>query len=70
MEQKIQQKYFAFGIIALKLGVGNSHNVEKDTWHRQSMYSQTPLRFHLTLGETFSETASLRIMQNMIKLLS
>ena len=56
MEQKIEKNIFVFQIIAFELGVANSHNLEQDTCRRQSMCSETPLRFHLTLGETFSKS--------------
>ena len=55
--------FFVFGIIALELGVGNSYNLEQDTWHRQSMCQKRTLRFILTLGKTFSKSTSLRMMQ-------
>ena len=45
MEQKIEKNYFVCQIIAFELGVANSHNTEQDTCRRQSMSSQTPLRF-------------------------
>ena len=64
---KIWENVFVFQIIALKFSVANSHNPEHDTCHRMSMYSKTPLRFHLTLGETFSKSTSLTMMENMIK---
>ena len=67
MEQKIEKKFFVFQIIAFELGVTNSHNLEQDTCRRQSMSEQTSLRFHLTLGETFSKSTSLRMMKNMTK---
>ena len=54
MEQKIQKFFFVFQINAFELGVANSGNLEQDTCHRQSLCKQTPLRFHLTLGETLS----------------
>ena len=55
MEQKIQKKLSIFQIMSFELGVANSHNLERDNCHRQSMCQQTPLRFHLTLVETFLE---------------
>ena len=64
MEQKIQKKFLVFQIIAFELGVANSRNLEQDTCHRQSMYEQGPLRFHVTLRETFSKSTSLRMMKN------
>ena len=37
MEQKVEKKLLVFLIIAFELGVTNSHNLERDTWHRLSM---------------------------------
>ena len=37
MEQKIQEKFFVFQIIAFELGVADSLNLEYDTCHRESM---------------------------------
>ena len=69
MEKKNQKIFFIFQITAFEIGVSNLHNLEQDTCHRMSMCSQTPQRFHLTLGETFSKSISLRMMKNMIKVL-
>ena len=63
MKQKIERKFFVFRILAFQLGVANSHNIELDTCHWQSMCSQTPLRFHVTLGETFSKSAINKILK-------
>ena len=63
MEQKIEKNIFVFQIIAFELGVANSHNLEQDTCRRQSMCSETPLRFHLTLGETYSKSTPLRMIK-------
>ena len=63
MEQKIEKNIFVFQIIAFELGVANSHNLEQDTCRRQSMCSETSLRFHLTLGETYSKSTSLRMIK-------
>ena len=60
MEQKMKKKVFVFQIIEFELGVANSRNVQQDTWHREGMCQQTHKRFHLTLGETFSKSNSLR----------
>ena len=70
MEKKLQQKVFVFQIIAFEMGVENSNNLEQDTCHRLSICLKTPLRFRLTLGETFSKSTSLRLMKNMKKALS
>ena len=63
MEQKIQKKFFVFQIIAFELAVANCGNSEQDTCNWRSIRQQTPLRFDLTLGETFSKSTSLRIME-------
>ena len=63
MEQKLEKKFFVFQIIAFELGVANSRNLEQDICHRQSMCERTGLRFHITLGETFSKSTSLRMMK-------
>ena len=55
MEQKIEKNFLVFQILAFELEVANSGNIEQDTTHRESMCKQTPLRFRLTLGETFSK---------------
>ena len=36
-EQKIEKQFFVFQIIAFELGVANSHNVEQETCHQESM---------------------------------
>ena len=63
MEQEIQKKFFVFQIITCELRVANSGNMEQHTCHRRSICQETPLRFHLTLGETFSKSTSLRMMK-------
>ena len=70
MEQKIEKNYFVCQIIAFELGVANSHNTEQDSCRRQSMSSQTPLRFPRTLEETFSKSTFPRMMKNTKKALS
>ena len=67
MEQKIQNKFSVFQIIAFELGVENSHNLEQDTCHWQPVIEKTPLRLHLTLGEIFSKSTSLRMMKKLEK---
>ena len=62
MEQKIQKKLFVFQILAFELGIANSRNIEQDICYHQSLCSQTPLRFHLTLGETFSKSTFPKMM--------
>ena len=66
MKQKLEKKVF----VAFELGGANCQNFEQDTCHRMSMCSQTHLKFHLTLGETFAKSTSLTMMKNIIKALS
>ena len=63
MEQKIEKNVLVFQIIAFELGVENSRKIEQDTCHRQSMSQQTPVRFHVRLGETFSKSTLIRFMK-------
>ena len=63
MKQKLEKKVFVFHIIAFELGVANCQNFEQDTCRRKSMSSQTPLKFQLTLVETFSKSTSLIMMK-------
>ena len=61
------RKSFGLEIIGFEFGVGNFHNLEQDTRIRKSVCKQIPLRFHLTLGETFSKSTSLRIIKKLHK---
>ena len=63
MEKKIQKKFFLFNIIEFQLRVANSQNLEHDTCHRQSICKEKYQRFHVTLGETFSKSNSMRMMK-------
>ena len=64
MEQKNQKKFFVLKIIAFESETINSHNPKQDTCDWQSMCYETPLRFNISLGETFSKSGSLRVMTN------
>ena len=61
------RKSFGLEIIAFEFGVGNFHNLEQDTRIRKSVCKQIPLRFHLTLGETFSKSTSLKMIRKLHK---
>ena len=63
MEKKIEKRFFDSQIIAFQLVVSNSHNLARDTCHPHLMCKQTPLRFHLTLGDTYSKSISLRMIK-------
>ena len=45
MEQNYQKKFLVLKIIAFELGTRNSHNLEQDTCHWQTICYETPLRF-------------------------
>ena len=68
MEQKIEKNFLVFQILAFELEVANSGNIEQDTTHRESMCKQTPLRFRLTLGETFSKWTFPKMMKKYGKI--
>ena len=55
MEEKNEKKFLVLKIIAFESETTNSHNAEQDTCHWQSMFYETPLRFKISLRETFSK---------------
>ena len=61
-EPKFEKKCFIFKITAFESGARNSQNLEQDTFHRQSMCYQTPLR--LPKGDIF-QVSSLQIVQTL-----
>ena len=63
MEQENQQLFLVLKIIAFESGTTNSHNIEKDISHWQSMCYETPLRFNISLREIFSKSGSPRVMK-------
>ena len=50
-------------VIDFQLETTNSHNLEEDTVHWQSMYYETPLRFKRSVREIFSKSGSLRVIE-------
>ena len=63
MEQKNEKKLLVLKIIAFESGKRNSHNPEQDICHWMSMCYKTHLRFNISLRETFSKSASPRLMK-------
>ena len=63
MKQKYEKKLLDLNIIAFKSGMANSHNVEEDICHCQSMCYETLLRFNISLRKMFSESGSPRVMK-------
>ena len=70
MEQKIDKKVLVFNIVAFELGWENSHILEQDTCHWQPISYQATLRFKISVSEAYSKTSSLRVMENIMKVLS
>ena len=70
MEQENQKIFLVFKIIAFEPGSTNSHNPEQDTSPWQSICYQGSLRFNISLGEAYSKASSLKVMKNIIKVLS
>ena len=51
-------------------GTTNSHNAEQDTCHWESTCYEKLLRFNISLREIFLKSSSLRVIKNMMKVLS
>ena len=58
MEQKNRKKFLVLNIIPFELATRNSHNLEHDISHWQSMCYETALRFNISLRDIFSESGS------------
>ena len=63
MEQKNQKKLLVLKIIPFESGTRNSHNLEQDICHWQSICYETALRFNISLREIFSKSGSDRVMK-------
>ena len=70
MEQKNQKKILVFNQISLELGSTNSRILEQDTCDWQSICYQGTLRFKISLSEVYSKASSIRVMKNIMKVLS
>ena len=70
MEQENQKKHLVFKIIAFEPGSTNSHIVEEDTSHWQSICYQATLKCKITQREKFSKPSSLRVMKKIMKVFS
>ena len=60
MKQKNQKNWLVLKIIEFQSGTANSHNLEEDICHWQSMSYETNLRFNISLRERFSKSGSPR----------
>ena len=63
MEQTGPKKILVLKISAFQWGTTNSHDLEQDICHWQSMCYETPLRFNISLREIFSNSASPRMVK-------
>ena len=63
MEPKNRKKFLVLNIIPFELRTRNSHNLEQDISHWQSICYETPLRFNISLREIISESGSPIVMK-------
>ena len=63
MKQKNRNKLLILKVIAFESGMTNSHNLEQDIFHWQSMCYETPLRFNISLREMFLKSGSPRVVK-------
>ena len=63
VEQKNQKKLLLLKISAFESGTTNSHNLEHDNCHWQSMCYKTPLVFNISLRDLFSKWGSLKVLK-------
>ena len=70
MEQENPKKFFEFKIFVSEQGSTNSHILEQDTCHWQSICYQATQRFNMSLRVVYSKPGSLRVIKNIMKVLS
>ena len=70
MEQTSPKKLFLFKIIVFEQGSTNSYILEQDTCHWQSICYQATQRFNMSLRIVYSKPGSLRVIKNIMKVLS
>ena len=63
MKQKNRNNLLILKVIAFESGMTNSHNLEQDIFHWQSMCYETPLRFNISLREMFLKSGSPRVVR-------
>ena len=68
--KKNQEKFLVFKIIAFEPESTKSHIFEQGTSHWESIRYQATLRFRISLKEVYFKEGSLRVMKNIIKVLS
>ena len=70
MEQANAKYFLVFQITAFELGSINSHILEQDTSHWQSICYQVTLRFRISLTEVYYKAGFQGVMKNIMKVLS
>ena len=70
MEQANAKYFLVFKITAFELGSTNSHILEQDTSHWQSLCYQVTLRFRISLTEVYYKAGFQGVMKNIMKVLS
>ena len=75
MQQKIEQKFFVFKIIASELVTVNCLYSAQDTFHQQKMCWEAVTGHGMSIRETFSNSIDLRVINEcdkgaMIKILA
>ena len=68
MEQENRKKIFELKILVSEQGSTNSHILEQDTCHLQSICYQATQRFNMLLSDIYSKP--LRVIKNIMKVLS
>ena len=63
MEQKNEKNLLVLKTLTFESATRNSHNLEQNICHCQSMCYETPLRFNISLREIFSKSGSPRVMK-------
>ena len=61
IEKKNEKKFLVWKKTGFESRTTNSHNLEKDTCHWQSMCYETSLRFNISLREIFFKSGWLRV---------
>ena len=68
--KKNQEQFLLFKIIAFEPGSSNSDNIEEDTCLWQSICYQETQSFNMSLMHVYSKPGSLRVIKNIMKVLS
>ena len=70
MEQKNDKKFVVLKIITCESGSRNSDILEQDTSDWQSGFYEATLTFKISQGEVYSKPGSIRVLKNIMKVLS